>query len=126
MSKVVIANYNFNEVFKVPKGINLEDKTVVKSWTVKWNKLYVVFVDGVTKVIEGEGWTDNMDFNDPSEPPVIENAEDWCLEDDEDDEDAEEEHEDAEDMCDNCGEAATNGLIDDKFWCIECRDNMII
>ena len=39
-------------------------------------------------------------------------------EDDEDDDEEEDEH----DMCDNCWEPATSGLIGDKFWCIECRE----
>jgi hypothetical protein len=42
--------------------------------------------------------------------------------DDEDEDDDDEDEEDEHDMCDNCCEPATSGLIGDKFWCIECRE----
>ena len=100
MSKVVIVNYKFNDAFKIPKNIDLEDETVVKGWWVKWNTLHILFVDGTEKKIESEGWTNDLDWKEPNEDPVIENAEDWNLEDD-DDEDEEidekrlQEHKDA-------------------------------
>ena len=86
MSKVVIVNYKFNDAFKIPKNIDLEDETVVKGWWVKWNTLHILFVDGTEKEIESEGWTNDLEFKEPNEDPVIENAEDWNLEDDEEEE----------------------------------------
>jgi hypothetical protein len=38
------------------------------------------------------------------------------------DSDEEEEEEEEDEQCDICGRPATNGLIDDHFICIECRD----
>jgi len=73
----------------------------------------------------------NSDDDDECPSLCIENPESIALakgilpahedEDDEDDED-EDEDEDEHDMCDNCCEPATSGLIGDKFWCIECRE----
>jgi hypothetical protein len=45
MAKVLIAEYRGVSIFKIPKGLDLEDKTIVSSYYVKWDKLYVNFVD---------------------------------------------------------------------------------
>ena len=91
MSKVVIVNYNFNDAFKIPKNIDLEDETVVEGWWVKWNTLHILFVDGTKKEIKSEGWTNDLDFKYPSDDPEIVNAKDWHLEDDEEEKEEDEE-----------------------------------
>tara|TARA_R110001606_G_scaffold133796_4_gene269850 strand:- start:1024 stop:1380 length:357 start_codon:yes stop_codon:yes gene_type:complete len=51
--RVVTATYPpFTTVFKIPDNLDLEDKSVVKSWRVKYNQLYINFVSGMTGVIE--------------------------------------------------------------------------
>ena len=89
MSKVVIVNYSQNDAFKIPKGINLEDETVVKEWWVKWNRLHINFVDGTTKVIHSEGWVEHRDYKYPSDDAVIEDAADYGIDDSEDEEEDE-------------------------------------
>eukprot|EP00966_Prymnesium_polylepis_P043023 999522-Prymnesium_polylepis.1 len=42
--KVVRATFYPPEaVFKIPDGLDLEDKSVVKFWDVKWAKLYMTY-----------------------------------------------------------------------------------
>ena len=43
--QVLIAKYTSENYFKVPVGIDLEDKNVIKSYSVKWNILTISFVD---------------------------------------------------------------------------------
>ena len=44
--KVIRATYYPPEsVFKIPKTIDIEDKSVVKSYWVRYDQLYIVFVD---------------------------------------------------------------------------------
>ena len=43
--QVLIAKYTSENYFKVPVGIDLEDKKVIKSYGVKWNILTICFVD---------------------------------------------------------------------------------
>ena len=86
MSKVdlIIVNYHF---YKIPASIDLEDKSVVKFWDVKWNKLCIYFVDGTEKEIESVGWIDEFDYG---------------LEDDEYEEEEEEEEDPKTKPC-SCG-----------------------
>ena len=43
--QVVYAEYNCYSVFKVPKGLDLEDTSIVESWWVKWDRLHIKYVD---------------------------------------------------------------------------------
>lgn len=85
MSKVVIVDYFTEAVFKVPKHIDLEDKSVVKEWYVKWAVLHIHFVDKEKEPMEIEycrepeldtKWGTNERIND---------ADDWGYGDDEED-----------------------------------------
>ena len=98
MSKIVIVKYTAMEAFKIPKGIDLENKSVVKDWGVKWNKLYITFIDGTEKVIEGENWVEDLDLKYPDEGrTTIEPAEDYGLEEENDVSDS-----DSDDGFDDC------------------------
>jgi hypothetical protein len=44
----ITAYYHGYSIFKTPPGINLEDKTVVKDWWIKWNALYIEYTNGQT------------------------------------------------------------------------------
>lgn len=47
--QVVRATYHVPEsIFEIPKGLDLEDKSVVEDWGVKWNRLYIKYVNGET------------------------------------------------------------------------------
>jgi len=87
--KVVKACYIIDSAFCIPKNIDLDDKTQVKDWGVKWNKLFITLTNG--KELEIEATIDNSDFDFkyPTNTKVID-AETYgfCI--DEDDEEFEE------------------------------------
>ena len=89
MSKVVIVNYTVQDVFKIPASIDLEDKSVVKFWGVKWNKLCILFVDGTEKEIQSEGWIEDFDYKNPTGEPEIDYAHNCGLEEEEEEEEEE-------------------------------------
>lgn len=82
-SKVVLVDYHYQEAFKVPKGLDLEDKTKVTEWWVKWNTLHITLVDGTTLEIQPEWGNVGDCLKYPSDEPTIEDAEDYGLEDEE-------------------------------------------
>ena len=52
-SKVLWARYFPREVcFRIPENIDLEDKTKVANYDVRWETLYITLVDGTTIEIE--------------------------------------------------------------------------
>jgi len=64
--QVVRVHYKVTEQFRVPVGIDLNDKDVVSDYGVKWNKLTIVFTDGTEKEIEPEyNVPDNYDWKRP-------------------------------------------------------------
>jgi hypothetical protein len=92
---VVRAFYTLQSSFRIPKGIDLDDKTVVREFFVKYNTLHIVLVNG--KVIEREPCYSDIDVHDFKYPVStdIDEAEDYEIRDgnedeydnDEDDED---------------------------------------
>jgi hypothetical protein len=85
--QVVRAFYTLQSSFRIPKGIDLDDKTVVREFFVKYNTLHIVLVNG--KVIEREPCYSNIDSHDYkySDTANIEEAEDYEIEGDDEDED---------------------------------------
>ena len=86
-SKVLVATFMTQAVFKIPKGLNLYDKTIVKEFYVRYDTLYIEYTDGRTDEIEQE-------YNDEPKHPDetnIEDAEDWGI-----DSEYEEESEDSD------------------------------
>lgn len=63
--KVVKVSYWSNDVFLVPKNINLEDTKQVKFWGVKYNELHIVLVNGKEFSIDSQGWLENADYKYP-------------------------------------------------------------
>jgi hypothetical protein len=83
MSKVVIVTYTADAIFKVPKGINLEDKTQVKEWWVKYACLHIVFVDQTKQMMMIEAHEEiELDTKWGSDER-IQDAYDWGISDDE-------------------------------------------
>jgi hypothetical protein len=84
---VVIAYYNVCEGFKIPKGINLEDKTQVKDWGIKYNILSITMAneDEDEIEIESQDWLENNDYKYP-DMIEIEPADNWAVKYDEEDE----------------------------------------
>lgn len=64
---VLVAQYFVNEYFKLPRGLDLNDKTKVSEYGVKWDTLYVLMVDGTELKIQCEGWKDGFDYKRPNE-----------------------------------------------------------
>ena len=88
--KVVRAIYEpQHAVFKIPDGIDLENKNVVNYWYVKWANLYICYVDGRKEEIESENDPYDFDFERPDETD-IQDAEDCYVEYSEDEEEEEE------------------------------------
>jgi hypothetical protein len=69
--KIVRVQYTHNDVFKIPKGLDLEDKTQVKNWGVKWNRLWIEKVDGTELMIEAESWIHNFDYKYPDIAEIV-------------------------------------------------------
>jgi len=77
--KIVTASYTTDAVFKIPDGLDLEDKTVVESWQTKWGKLYINYVDSDEAVEIEPEWDPEMDFKYLSDEN-IEDADDYNIE----------------------------------------------
>tara|TARA_R110000868_G_scaffold62890_1_gene189808 strand:- start:133 stop:429 length:297 start_codon:yes stop_codon:yes gene_type:complete len=78
--KVVRVSYRVPDaIFKIPDGLDLEDKTIVSGWYVKYGTLIIDYVDGREEEIE---WTiDPTEFDYKwAENTAIENADDCCVE----------------------------------------------
>jgi len=82
--KIVRVQYSHQDVFKLPKGLDLEDKTQVKSWVVKYNRLFITKVDGNVLIIDSEGWVQDCDYKHPDVAEIIDaDDEDICYSDEE-------------------------------------------
>ncbi len=64
--KCVSVSYIVEDCFKIPKHINLEDKTQVENWGVKYNVLHIYLTNGEKLEISSEGWIDSFDYKHPS------------------------------------------------------------
>jgi len=67
--QVLFVNYVATTYIKIPKGVDLEDETVVESWFVKWNKIGITYVDGRYEEIEAE-YEPEMDMKYPSDQQI--------------------------------------------------------
>lgn len=118
MSKVVIVNYTHSDAFKIPKGLDLEDKEQVEDWSVKYNTLYIYKTDGSKLEIQAEGWIHHFDYKYPQDE-TIENRDDHGI--DYSDDEEEEEDEEQYGTCIKCGiEGKFIGKQDDEWTCIQC------
>ena len=79
--KVVTADYNFPKaIFKIPDGLDLQDKKVVKAWFVKGMYLNIRYVDGREEVIEWECDPTEKRAEEQYPDEQIEDAKDWDFE----------------------------------------------
>ena len=85
MSKVVIAHYSSESIFKIPKGLDLDDKTQVKGWGVKWDKLFIELANGTDLTIESYG-DGGVDYKWPNDTEIGE-ADDYIHVSDDEEED---------------------------------------
>lgn len=91
--QVLVVTYTVHDVFKIPKGIDLDN---LKYW-VKWNVLNIEFDDGKIMQIQAEGLTDNFDYKRPDTMEIDDSCNYLGDDTDDDDEtDVEETEEDKE------------------------------
>jgi len=63
--KVVIAEFECLEVsWKIPFGLDLQDKSVVKEWWVRWTTLHIEYTDGRSELLDAD-WENEPDLRRP-------------------------------------------------------------
>jgi hypothetical protein len=93
MAKIVRAKYSAYTSFKIPKGINLENKTQVRWWAIKHLTLFIHFVDETREDMEIEAeYEPELDCKYADEE-TIEKACEYGYTDSEDDDDEDEDEE---------------------------------
>jgi hypothetical protein len=132
-NKIVRASYTTEDVFCIPKNINLEDKTQVKSWNVKYNTLYIYLTNGKELEISNRGWIDSCDYKYPRKTEILD-AEEVGIDDDDDEDfeevDLEEEEEEVrcphcdrnEEKCEEEAENEKNPITEWCGWGLSCDD----
>ena len=119
--KILKAIYYPREVFfKIPKNIDLEDKSKVEEYWVKWNMLFIKFIDGTIQKIECCQENDE-EYKHP-ENTEIKDKDDYGWfsdsdeDEDEDEEDDEEEEENTEGLVKQDTLDLVNNVIDSIKW----------
>ena len=97
--QVVVATYTNYSLFQIPNGLDLEDKSVVEEWWVKYNILHIKYVNGKVKEIDPTWDARESDFKRADEFRIS-SADDECYEYHEEEE--EEEEEDEKYICKIC------------------------
>ena len=90
MSKVVVVDYYTEAVIKIPKHIELEDKSQVKDWWVKYGNLYIQFVDETKETMVIAPYREPELHTKYGDNTRIDDADDWGVSDDEDEEEEKE------------------------------------
>lgn len=62
---VLRATYHVTDYFLLPKNLDLQDPTQVKSWGVKYNRLEIIRVDNTVLFIDGMGLQFDYDYKHP-------------------------------------------------------------
>ena len=120
--KILKAIYYPREVFfKIPKNIDLEDKSKVEEYWVKWNMLFIKFIDGTIQKIECCQENDeeykhpeNTEIKDKDDYGWFSDSEEE--EEDKDEDDEEEEEENTEDLVKQDTLDLVNNVIDSIKW----------
>lgn len=92
------------DAFKIPIGVDLNDTSQVKNWSVKWNILYINYADGRFEDIAAEGGVFKFEYPVPESANIVSVDEHGDLIDEDD-------CDDCEDDCDDCPECG-KGLTD--------------
>ena len=58
----LIVSYHLEDCFRLREGLDLNDKTVVHSWGVKYGTLRISYQSGEEEEIQSEGWVSDFDF----------------------------------------------------------------
>jgi hypothetical protein len=97
-TKVVRVTYVIEDEFLVPKGLDLEDKSQVKEWEVRYNILRITKADDTELKIENGGLMDafRFDLKFPDTTTIIDKNESVCYNSDNEEADEEDEEREAE------------------------------
>jgi len=111
-------SYCVNEEFIIPKGIDLDDTSKVKSYGVKHSVLTITFVDGTSLQLQSKG----MNYN-TAEPESYhqEEAELCCCSDDESDDDPVEEPP-VKGVCECCESGRSATKVSGTLVCEQCNN----
>ena len=91
---IIRATYTAEDIFKIPPHIDLENKSQVKYWFVKWNILTINLTDGDCIEISSEyDEPSNFDWKSPDETALLPDEGEYCLDWSEYEEEEEEEEE---------------------------------
>ena len=101
--------YSHDDAFKIPIGVDLNDTSQVKNWSVKSNILYITYADGRFEDIAAEGGVFKFEYSVPESVNIVSVDEHGNMIDEYDCEDDCEY--DCEDDCDDCPECG-KGLTD--------------
>ena len=82
--KIVVASYTTEAVFKIPDGLDLEDKTVVQDWRTKYGKLYITYVNSEEVLEIDSEWDTEIDYKYSSDE-VIADADEFHIDYEQDD-----------------------------------------
>jgi hypothetical protein len=96
--------YSLDDVFKIPIGVELNDTSQVKNWSVKWNILYITYADGRIEEIAAEGRVFKYEYPVPESVNVVSVDEHGNMIDEDDEYDCEEDCDD----CPECGKGLTD------------------
>lgn len=77
--KAVKVTYTVCDIFKIPRGLDLENPEQVKFWGVKYNVLEIQLTNDKTIEIHSEGWSDDFNFKYPDTDGDILDANEVCL-----------------------------------------------
>jgi hypothetical protein len=73
--KVVRACYTSYDYYVIPTGLDLEDKSVVSSWGIKWGKLWINLANGKELCISQPAFEQEVDHKFPDSTEIIEQEE---------------------------------------------------
>lgn len=68
--KVVRVTYWLESIFKIPDDLDLEDKSVVSEWYVKYNILNIIYADGKEEEIEATLDAQDTDYKYPKDTEI--------------------------------------------------------
>lgn len=73
--KVLRATYITESVFKLPDGVDLENKNQVEFWGVKWDTLYIKYVNGRKEEINPYFGAAEIDMKYPNDEEFVDENE---------------------------------------------------
>jgi len=133
--KIVCATYICESHFSIPDGLDLNDKTKVECWGVKWDRLWIQYVDRTEEEIEATYKAEDCEENwkRPNKAEIIDpiGGVDEYYPDDEEEHDTGDKNEDGDYWCEDCETFKSPSfwdyagvdhktIVEDRYVCREC------